>query len=226
MEQTEQKTDYNKSTALTDLNMQVANLMIIHKGNRKLVANELGISETALIHHLKRIRNSTELSHNEINDQRSRLKRRLKATDRVIAEVLKPGKVVKDSDGNKTETPGYKTDFQRLKLAAGMAVDINKGLGVLSEHREVSGEIDLIAQKREDRQTYIAGLRTFGKELPADYEIIDNGKDSQHIEAHTSTPRNDKDKASMDLSDNETDIDTIPDDKTDTSQPNETQEDS
>jgi hypothetical protein len=159
---------------------------------------------------LKRIRNSTELSHNEINDQRSRLKKRLKATDRVIAEVLKPGKVVKDNDGNEVEQPGYKTDFRRLKLAADIAVDINKGLGVLRESPETGKE-----STEDKRQIVIKQLNIANQyggaiptEIKTDYEIIDdNGpdvKDTEHIDAHAGAPVDVKDMPGMDVSDNNT----------------------
>jgi DNA-binding Lrp family transcriptional regulator len=195
MDQTEQKTDkktdYNHSTGLTDLNLLIAN-MLIEKKSTNQIAKELGISRTAVLYHKKRLKESTALTVNEINDQRSRLRAMLKSSTGPLKYALRP-RVFKESSAN-------------LRIAVDTSLAINKGLHVLSDKTEHSGEIDLIAQKREDRQTYIAGLRTFGKELPADYEIIDNDKDSGHIEAHTSAPGDVKDKAGMDLSDNNTKI--------------------
>lgn len=152
---------------VTDLNMTIGN-MIISGMSKAQVARELGITSATVSHHVKRLRTLTESSmrgeiDDPVNNQRARLINRLKATDRVIGYALRPGI--------------FKRSIDYLKVAKDVAIAVNKGLGVLVDKTEVSGQVDLLAQRRDDMRTRLDACRQFGlnpaDELPAIMAVVE-----------------------------------------------------
>lgn len=168
---------------VTDLNMTIGN-MIISGMSKAQVARELGITSATVSHHVKRLRTLTESSmrgeiDDPVNNQRARLINRLKATDRVIGYALRPGI--------------FKRSIDYLKVAKDVAIAVNKGLGVLVDKTEVSGQVDLLAQRRDDMRARLDACRQFGlnpvDELPAIMaEVVEDKVDVSRADSPAPEP--------------------------------------
>ena len=110
-----------------------------------------------------------------INDHKARIHKNYKRIEQVYKHVLIPGSKATEA---KKETTGWKTDFQRLKLAKDLAVDIDKGTGVFSEHQKVSGKVEILADKRSQMQARLEASRQFGIVEHGDVEVIEDGSDN------------------------------------------------
>lgn len=150
-----------KDPVITDLNMTVANLKIQGLSN-KTIGQQLGMALSDVNYHLKRVSMLTQSKANgeivdPINNHRARLMKRLEKGEKVIDYTLKP----------KT----FKKNHQQLAIANTMTIAMYKGLGVLVDKTEVSGQVDLLAQRRDDMRARIDAMRQFGlnpaDELPA-----------------------------------------------------------
>lgn len=150
-----------KDPVITDLNMTIGN-MIIGGMTKSQVARELGVDPATITHHVNRLKTLTESKiqgeiTDPINNHRARLMKRLRKGEKVIDYTLKP----------KT----FKKNHQQLAIANTMTIAMYKGLGVLVDKTEVSGQVDLLAQRRSDMQARIEAMRQFGlnpsDELPA-----------------------------------------------------------
>lgn len=156
-----------KDPVITDLNMLIVTELASGKTQAQL-AKELGVTPGAINHQKKRVerllqlKNSGEIA-DPINNQRARLTKRLKKTDLVIGQALK----------------GYKDGHPQLKLATDTALAINKGLGVLAEHKEA--EPESFENKRLTVVHKLELASQYGAEIPqeiqGEYEIMDDKVD-------------------------------------------------
>lgn len=147
-------TGNGKDPVITDLNMVIATMKMEGKTNSQ-IANELGVSLPDITYHVKRFHTLTGLKQageitDPINNQRGRLLKRLRKTDTVIGKALR--------DYGKSD---------RLSVnASNVAIAVNKGLGVLVDKTEVSGQVDLLAQRRDDMRARLDACRQFGLNPP------------------------------------------------------------
>lgn len=154
METASKPTKKTHDPKITDLNMAVVNEILNGKGKSEL-ARELGIDPAGVTHHIRRVRELTRLKTageitDPINNQRGRLLKRLRKTDTVIGKALR--------DYGKSD---------RLSVnASNVAIAVNKGLGVLVDKTEVSGQVDLLAQRRDDMRARLDACRQFGLNPP------------------------------------------------------------
>jgi hypothetical protein len=117
------------------------------------IAKELRISDSAVCQHLNRVKDLGNMKANgeiedPINNHRARLINRLKKGEKVIDYTLRP----------KT----FKKNHQHLAIANNTTIAMYKGLGVLVDKTEVSGQVDLLAQRRDDMRARLDACRQFG----------------------------------------------------------------
>lgn len=152
---------------ITDLNIVVANMKMSGMSNPE-IAEELGVSSSAISQHLKRFKDLVSIDEKDksldpINNERARLAKKFNKINRVSDHILKAGSKATET---KKEIPGWKTDFQRLKLAKDLGIDILKGSGVLRERTETPPE-----SLEEKRLTVVHKLelaQQYGVEIPQD----------------------------------------------------------
>lgn len=155
---------------ITDLNLTIATMKMSGKRNVD-IARELGVTESAISQQLSKVKSLVNLKANgeiedPINNHRARLMQRLKKGEKVIDYTLRP----------KT----FKKNHQQLAIANTMTIAMYKGLGVLVDKTEVSGQVDLLAQRRDDMRARLDACRQFGlnpaDELPAIMAVVEPDK--------------------------------------------------
>lgn len=178
MEIASKSANNSKDPIVTDLNLTIATMKMSGKRNFQ-IAKELGISDSAVCQHLNRVKDLVNMKANgeiadPINNQRARLLKRLRKTDTVIGKALR--------DYGKSD---------RLSVnASNVAIAVNKGLGVLVDKTEVSGQVDLLAQRRDDMRARLDACRQFGlnpaDELKAvEAEVVDAEVDKVEVPRET-----------------------------------------
>ena len=137
----------------------------------KQIGEKLGIKESSVIVMISEGRKRV-LTNDPVIRARLRAERRLKKADTMIGVALDRG----------IESERF-TD-----TGARVAVELMKGLGVLTTKVETSSKVETIETKRQEAILRLEAAKQFGVSIPAEFEVIQTTSNNRAINAEIIEP--------------------------------------